>query len=182
MTYPTINRTINHCKTQDKYLQHEKIVSYVDTVLTLLVPFVLLIILLTLMTLSIIKSIQKKQQRSIRRNVENGKDTGGSISRKLPQVRVAKMLYILSVSVVVLNAPSHALRLKFMFTQTQHLGVGEGLLYLILLFISYTSFSVKFFICIACSKNFRKLFLNSCCRFGSLKYRSVPQQTMETAA
>ncbi|XP_053403468.1 taste receptor type 2 member 109-like isoform X2 [Mercenaria mercenaria] len=182
VTYHSINRTFYQCKTLDKYQQHEKIVSYVDTVLTLLVPMILLIILLTLMTLSIIQSIQKKQQRSIKRNIENGNDKGGSFTRKLPQVRVAKMLYILSVSVVVLNAPSHVLRLKFMFSQTQSLGEAEGLLHLILLFISYTSFSVKFFICIACSKNFRKLFLNSCCRYGKLKYRSVPQQTMETAA
>ena len=171
------------CKTTDKYQALEQLVSYVDTVLTLLVPMTLLVILLTLMTLSIIQSIQKKQQRSIKRNVEGGSDKGGSFSRKLPQVRVAKMLYILSVSVVVLNAPSHVLRLKFMFAHTQQLGEAEGLLHLILLFISYTSFSVKFFICIGCSKNFRKLFLNSCsCGYGKLKYRSVPQQTMETAA
>lgn len=182
MTYPSINRTIYQCKTLSKFQQHERIVSYVDTVLTLLVPMVLLVILLTLMTLSIIQSIQRKQQRSIKRNVENGSDKGGRYTRKLPQVRVAKMLYILSVSVVVLNAPSHVLRLKFMFTQTSNLGETEGLLYLVLLFVSYSSFSVKFFICIACSKNFRKLFLNICCSYGRLKYRSVPQQTMETAA
>lgn len=181
VTYPGVNRTFYQCKTLDKFQQHEKIVSYVDTVLTLLVPMVLLIILLTLMTLSIIQSIQRKQQRSIKRNVENGSEKGANFKRKLPQVRVAKMLYILSLSVVVLNAPSHVLRLKFMFTQTKQLGNAEGLLFLILLFISYTSFSVKFFICIACSKNFRKLFLNICCRYGRLRYRSVPQQTMETA-
>lgn len=160
-----------------QYAHWTVIVSYVDTVLTLILPFVVLIILLVLMTLAIMQSIQRKQKRSL---VKNSSDNG--THRKLPQVRVAKMLYTLSLSVVILNAPSHGFRLKAMFSGTQHLAGGDSLLFLILLFVSYSSFSAKFFICLVFSKNFRKLFLSYFCCGRLRRYQSVPSTTMETTA
>jgi len=174
------NATRRLCQPMEEYEQHNKIVFYADCVLTLIVPFIALIILLALMTVAIVRSVQRKQKRTIKKTNENG--TKSSLIRKLPQVRVAKMLYILSVSVVFLNAPSHAFKVKSLLTETKLLGDVEGFVHLICLFISYLSFSLKFFICVACSKNFRKLFFIYCCRGKVGFYRSVQQQTMETAA
>lgn len=180
VSYPHYNITREICMAIPKYQQHNIIVSYIDTVLTLLVPFIALIVLLALMTLEIMRSVQRKQKRTmVKKNAENG---AASNTRKLPQVRVAKMLYILSLSVVILNAPSHGFRLKAMFAGTNRLQGVESLLYLILLFVSYCSFSAKFFICLIFSKNFRKLFQSYCCCWKFGRYQSVPQQTMETAA
>ncbi|WAR28463.1 hypothetical protein MAR_014167 [Mya arenaria] len=167
------------CRSVDKYAKYNQVIFYTDSALTLVVPFFLLIILLAFMTVAIMQSIQKKQQRSLKKTNENGTQT--NLIRRLPQVRVAKMLYILSVSVVFLNAPSHFFKLKSLITNANILGYTEGLIYLICMFISYTSFAIKFFICIACSKNFRKLFFMYCCCWQAGRYHSIPQQTMETA-
>lgn len=178
--YPQYNITKEICQPIPQYAQYSNIVSYIDTVFTLLVPFLVLIILLTLMTVAIMHSIQRKQKRTITKKTnENG--TSSSNLRKLPQVRVAKMLYTLSLSVVILNAPSHGFRLKALFSGANHLGGLEGRIFLILLFISYSSFSAKFFICLIFSKNFRKLLHSYFCCGRLKRYRSVPQQTMETA-
>ena len=177
--YPQLNITRNHCGTIPKYAKIASVIAYTDTILTLIVPFILLIILLTLITLAIISSIQKKKKRSVKKNMENG---GQSSNSKLPQVRVAKMLFVLSVSVVVLNAPSHVIRVWSLFMNVTHLSSVMAFIQLVFLFVSYFSFSLKFFICLACSENFRKLFVNYCCCWRPKRYHSVPQQTMETTA
>ena len=174
--YPTVNRHIDTCGTTPEYKKLASIVSYTDTVLTLIAPFIVIIILLTLITLAIIQSIQKKKKRSIRK----AEGQTQSSTSSLPQVRVAKMLFILSVSVVLLNVPSHVFRLRSMFMEMTVLSEIGGLIHLIFLFVSYTSFSVKFFICVACSENFRKLFVIHCCPSVS-RYQAVNQVTQDTA-
>ena len=161
-----------------KYAHLLQLVYYADLVLTLLVPFALLIILLTFMTVAIVRSVKRKQKRTIKKTNEDGNQ---SSIRKLPQVRVAKMLYILSVSVVFLNIPSHGFKLKSLIAGNTQLSYEESMIHLVLLFLSYTSFTVKFFICTACSKNFRKLIDEHCCFARVTRYHTVPQQTMETA-
>jgi len=177
------NITKELCQAIPEYVQYNYIVSYIDTVFTLLVPMLVIIILLTLMTIAIMHSIQRKQKRTITKKSADNNGNTSSSNRKLPQIRVAKMLYTLSLSVVVLNAPSHGFRLKQMFSGTQFLSGVEARVHLILLFISYCSFSAKFFICLIFSKNFRKLLHNHFCCVKFKRYHSVPQQTtMETAA
>ncbi|KAH3691076.1 hypothetical protein DPMN_191751 [Dreissena polymorpha] len=166
------------CMPIAKYAHLLQLVFYADLVLTLLVPFVLLIILLTFMTVAIVRSVKRKQKRTIKKTNEDGNQ---SSIRKLPQVRVAKMLYILSVSVVFLNIPSHGFKLKSLIAGNTQLSYEESMIHLVLLFLSYTSFTVKFFICTACSKNFRKLIDEHCCFARVTRYHTVPQQTMETA-
>ena len=174
--YPSVRRKIDTCQTIPKYEKLASIVSYSDSVLTLIVPFIVIIVLLTLIILAIMQSIQRKKKRSLRK--ANGQ--GQSSSSSLPQVRVAKMLFILSVSVVFLNVPSHVFRLRSIFMGVTTLSEVEGLIHLIFLFVSYTSFSVKFFICVACSENFRKLFVIHCCPTVS-RYQVVNQHTQDTA-
>lgn len=174
--YSSVNRHIDTCETIPEYKKLASIVSYTDSVLTLIVPFIVIIILLTLITLAIMQSIQKKKKRSIRKASGLSQNSTSS----LPQVRVAKMLFILSVSVVFLNVPSHVFRLRSIFMEMSVLSDIEGLIHLIFLFISYTSFSVKFFICVACSENFRKLFVIHCCPSVS-RYQAVNQVTQDTA-
>ncbi|XP_052219162.1 probable G-protein coupled receptor B0563.6 [Dreissena polymorpha] len=172
------SNTTKNCLPIAQYAHLLQLLFYVDLVLTLLLPFVLLIILLTFMTVAIVRSIQRKQQRNNRKTNE---EYHTSRIRKLPQVRVAKMLFILSVSVVFLNIPSHGFKLKSLISGNAILSETESLIHLLLLFLSYTSFSVKFFICVACSKNFRKL-IDQHCVFGkTTRYQTVAQQTMETA-
>ena len=174
--YAQLNGSMETCATIPKYKTFASAISYTDTILTLIAPFITIIILLSLITLAIIQSIRKKKKRSIRKT--SGANSTSTSS--LPQVRVAKMLFILSVSVVFLNLPSHVFRLRSMFMKKQILTEVGGLVHLILLFISYTSFSVKFFICVACSENFRKLFILHCCRRLS-RYQAVNQVTQDTA-
>ncbi|KAH3690657.1 hypothetical protein DPMN_193604 [Dreissena polymorpha] len=172
---PYSNAT-KQCQPIAKYGDIHQLVFYADLVLTLFVPFVLLITLLTFMTVAIVRSVKRKQKRTIKNEDGNQSSIG-----QLPQVRVAKMLYILSVSVVFLNIPSHGFKLKSIISGITYLSDAESLTHLVLLFVSYTSFSVKFFICAACSKNFRKLIDQHCCCNRVTRYHTVPQHTIETA-
>ncbi|KAH3844668.1 hypothetical protein DPMN_086928 [Dreissena polymorpha] len=130
-----------NCLPIAQYAHLLQLLFYVDLTLTLLLPFVLLIILLAFMMVATVRSIQRKQQQNNRKNNE---EYHTSRIRKLPQVRVAKMLYILSISVVFLNIPSHGFKLKSLIFGNAILSETESLIHLLLLFISYTSFSVKF--------------------------------------
>ena len=167
--YPNSQEKIVTCQTNPKYKKLASIVSYLDLVLTLIVPFIVIIVLLTLIIIAKIKS-----------NIQETNEQWQSSTSSLPQVRVAKMLFILSVFVVPLNVPSHVFRLRSIFVRMTTLSEVETLLHLIFLFVSYTSFSVKFFICVACSENFRKLIVIHCCPTGS-RYQVVNQNTQDIA-
>lgn len=175
--FTQMNITDEMCVVMVPYIQWLVMVSYVDTVLTLLLPFLVLIILLALITLAIMQSIRKKQKRSlVKSRFDNGTNTN------LPQVRVAKMLYMLSLSVVILNASNHCFRLKLLFSGAQNPDGWDIILLSILQFVSFISFAVKFFICLVFSKNVRKLVkVYFCC--GLLRrYQSEPSTTVETRA
>ena len=86
---------------------------------------------------------------------------------KNAQVRVTRMLFALSVSYVVMNAPIHVTRLYYLIRAANVLGgsgqdadcqltYSEGLINLTLQFITYVHSAGKFWIFLLFSKNFTK--------------------------
>ncbi|GFR94300.1 CapaR_0 protein [Elysia marginata] len=88
----------------------------------------------------------------------------GAHRPKNAQVRVTRMLFALSVSYVVMNAPSHVTRLYFLIRTVNVLGEGEGcqltyregLINLALQYVTYAHSAGKFWIFLLFSKNFTK--------------------------
>jgi len=67
-------------------------VSYIDSFVTLLIPMVLITLMMIAISLSIIRSLRKKRKRSALPSKNKTK------LASIPQVRVAKMLYILVIT------------------------------------------------------------------------------------
>ncbi|KAL3846515.1 hypothetical protein ACJMK2_017495 [Sinanodonta woodiana] len=162
------------CQQIEKYQDIGFYLSYIDSVTTILLPIVVIIILLAFITTAVISSIQRKKSRSSK---ISGSVLGSNSSSSMPQVRVAKMLFILSVTFVVLSVPSHVIRIRLQFFRVTMVSHMEAFIQLVFLFVSYTNFSTKFFIFIALSNNFRKALLNLFC-ISESKYVSLIQRNM----
>ncbi|XP_046371934.1 lysophosphatidic acid receptor 6-like [Haliotis rufescens] len=137
--------------------------TYVDSIVTLLLPVSSIGFMLVAMGFSIANTVRWRKNSprtdSARRCI------------KSPQVRVTKMLFALSTTFLIMNAPLHCMRLYYLLrdsanvpTQMSH---TAGLVHLFLLFISYSHCAVKFFLFIGFSKNFRKSLKESGCMFSA---------------
>lgn len=147
-------RLVKMCEMGNQYTKLVVLFVNADTTITLIVPLVLILFMLIAISLSVIKSVQMKKKRSV-----NQKNANNNRFKSIPQVRVAKMLYILSLTFVILSVPSHALRTYFSFgpaTETMKVSEQIVLVHTVLQFVYYTNFSIKFLLFACCSKNFRK--------------------------
>lgn len=166
------NRSVNMCETRTKYTALLLFFVNADTAITLILPLVLILFMLIAISLSVIKSVQLKKKRSI-----NQKHSNNNRVKSIPQVRVAKMLYILSLTFVILSIPSHALRTYLTFGPTSKtMKVSEQVMLIQagLQFVYYTNFSVKFLLFAFCSKNFRK---SLCTALGFRHFAYAPVST-----
>ena len=134
-----------------KYKKLEQIYFYMDNIVTLLLPTIVLLFLLAAIVLQVIKSIKTKRRMSMSKS--NKKKSS------IPQVRVAKMLFVLSLSSFVLSSPDHIFRLYYFLSGINNIPYDLSLAYLVFMFLYYTRFSIKFFILISFSTNFRKKLL-----------------------
>ncbi|KAK6195336.1 hypothetical protein SNE40_000790 [Patella caerulea] len=141
------------CDRKPEYYVMFSVLTYVDSVITLVIPLTVIALMLTTMSVAIANTFRWKKLSPSR-----------EMSRKsfvfnCPQVRVTKMLFALSTSFLIMNAPVHIARLHYLvraFSRSPGVSYNEGLLQLILLFISYANCSIKFFLFLSFSKNFRK--------------------------
>ena len=137
------------CRT--KYMKLDQIYFYIDNIVTLLLPTIVILFLLAAIVLQVIKSIKAKRRMSMSKS--NKKKSS------IPQVRVAKMLFVLSLSSFVLSSPDHIFRLYFFLSGITNIPYDLSLASLVFMFLYYTRFSIKFFILISFSTNFRKKLL-----------------------
>ncbi|XP_062566568.1 neuropeptides capa receptor-like isoform X2 [Saccostrea cucullata] len=157
-------RLVKMCEIGSKFTKLVVLFVNADTAITFIIPLVLIMFMLIAISLSVIKSVQLKKKRCL-----NQKNSNNNRAKSIPQVRVAKMLYILSLTFVILSVPSHALRTYISFGPDS-LKVSEQiiLIHAVLQFVYYTNFSIKFILFACCSKNFRKsLLLAMNCRHQS---------------
>ena len=156
--YPNYSPT---CRPKPKYTVFNDILTYIDSVLTLLVPSVAILLMLTAIVVSIVSSLRKKRKRTVTKDPARAKN-----KTDCPQVRVAKMLFALSSTYLILNLPSHVIRLFFLLRPNDvtqpNITVQEGLMMLLFLYLSYINSCVKFFLLFAFSANFRKHILGTC--------------------
>ncbi|ESO98950.1 hypothetical protein LOTGIDRAFT_114048 [Lottia gigantea] len=146
---------LQRCDIKPDFILMNYIITYIDSILTLLVPSLAMTLLLIAIVIAIFHSLRIKRKRIIK---------GSKLQKKMdkcPQVRVAKMLFALSVTYLILNIPSHVIRLYYLLrpldTSSSHqISFTEGMIHHIFLHVSYLSCSIKFFLLYAFSSNFRK--------------------------
>ncbi|ESP00276.1 hypothetical protein LOTGIDRAFT_97168, partial [Lottia gigantea] len=96
------------CVRNPEYHVMFSVLTYADSVITLVIPLTAIALMLATMAVAIAKTFRWKKLSPTRET-----------SRKdfvfnSPQVRVAKMLFALSVSFLIMNAPIHIIRLHYL--------------------------------------------------------------------
>ncbi|OWF49676.1 neuropeptides capa receptor-like [Mizuhopecten yessoensis] len=177
--YKVGGRNIPMCLPSPELRDIASMVAYIDTFITLLIPLILITLMLVAISLAICRSIQNKRKRSALKSSKSKMKMS-----TIPQVRVAKMLGVLSATFLLLNAPSHITRLYLSFRPSASSSVTfrEAFVQLALQFLYYSNFSVKFLLFFICSRNFRKSFSRYCkpaCLTTSEKYSTVNCETTE---
>ncbi|RUS80918.1 hypothetical protein EGW08_011330, partial [Elysia chlorotica] len=146
------------CSERPEFRRFMQAFTYVDSLLTLLVPLIAISCMLIGLVLSIVHAARWKKRMGTKRCAHRPKNA---------QVRVTRMLFALSVSYVVMNAPSHVTRLYYLIRTANVLGgeeenrgcqltYTEGLINLMLQYVTYAHSAGKFWIFLLFSKNFTK--------------------------
>lgn len=166
VTSPLVEGGAGKCGVRTELLSLMHVMTYIDSVVTLLIPLIAVTGMLITIVASIIhRAGWKKRLSSLPmlevseiRSVSDSSRRG--LVRANAQMRVAKMLFALSVSYVLMNAPSHVTRLYYLIRPRNpgdsELTHSEGLIQLLLQYVSYTHHASKFWIFVAASKNFLK--------------------------
>ncbi|XP_069104837.1 neuropeptides capa receptor-like [Argopecten irradians] len=167
-----------YCLTLEQYRTIELGLTYVDTVLTLMIPFFVIIFLLFRIIFASIEA--SKRQLRLRRL----QSTQGHRSSPNPHDVVKRLLTSVSVSFLILNAPSHVIRIKVILdhilgTYPTSTLTDRNLQY-VFLTMYYMNFSINFVLYLVCCRKYRASFMLTlsagCCCF---KRRSTVQQIDE---
>lgn len=141
------------CTWQNKYQTINKILSYADAVLTLLIPLVIIALTIVRTSWFIVSRCNKTRK------------TNSSSSREL-QSRMTHLLFVVSFVFLLLSLPSYIIRLRL---TVYSLIMGEAnpspqdfLLQRIFQNVYYATFAVNFFIYFGYARLFRKKCLELC--------------------
>ncbi|KAL8599395.1 hypothetical protein ACOMHN_064945 [Nucella lapillus] len=114
------NTGMPHCqRKQDDYLAAMHVFTIADSVITLLLPLLCVTSMLVAIALSILHTYRWRRSSP-------GSQKHHAELMRIPQVRVAKMLFALSLSFVVMNSPSHVCRLYYMMMRGGGMVAGGG--------------------------------------------------------
>ena len=171
------------CSHNPKYLQFLNIVTWIDTVLTMVIPFILIAFMNSMVLRSVttcrpnnkqtlptqtgkcilkvtsfVNLIDKDIVTSLEKRPIVRRNTTKS-QRRSPQVRVTRTLLFVSTTFLVLNLPSHIMRLYnliSMITATeQTISIKFSFLQELTLIFYYMTFSCNFFLYTCFGRNFR---------------------------
>ncbi|XP_069101364.1 somatostatin receptor type 2-like [Argopecten irradians] len=162
------------------------VLSILDTFLTLLLPFSMIIFMTTRLLIDISRLYKKPHDDGSSSNNNSISDSQDRPETNIGNDRVAKqalkaqaklkrMLVVVIIVFVVLNLPSHAIRVQFFFRSIteSHYAVSRTEVYWqhIVQILYYINFAINFVLYSACAKSFRhallKLPLGNCISCGS---------------
>lgn len=152
------------------------ILSVMDTILTLVVPFTMILFMITRLFVHISKFYQSVEFESAAQstasdtNTENAEGhhgdsvTPGSMNPTVRQAseaytKLTRMLVVTVVVFLVLNLPSHAIKVQFLFRSSLSENVQftptEGFIQIVFQMLYYANFSVNFLLYSVCGRSFR---------------------------
>lgn len=154
------------------------ILSVIDTVLTLVVPFTMILFMITRLFVHISKFYRTELESSANSTVdetnnsghsENQNSRGDSITHPTvrqaseAQTKLTRMLVVTVIVFLVLNLPSHAIKVQFLFRSMLSENVKftetEGFIQVVFQILYYANFSVNFLLYSACGHSFRSAML-----------------------
>ena len=164
------------CAPKKQYERLHTVLTYVDTSVTLLIPYVLLIIINLIIVRRVARFYHnhKKSMTMDYGNKRRCRVHRRSYKRRCrvrrrscnlgmrAQIKITKMLFLISAVFVVLNLPSYAMRVKVIlmpFFNKDYEGTPlEFLLQQVFLFLYYFNFTINFHVYSSCSDKFREAF------------------------
>ena len=146
------------CGLQDQYIKLLETLTWVDSFLTMLLPFFLIAILNVRVVRTSAKFHEKRKQCMNPADALIVKSKNKIYTKQ--QMRVTRTLLLVSTTFLVLNLPSHVVRIYnlIIYLTDSDVGIGLGLYVAqqITQIIYYTTFGVNFFLYAFYGKHFRK--------------------------
>ncbi|KAK3095105.1 hypothetical protein FSP39_010378 [Pinctada imbricata] len=153
------NKVVNNngtmvCSRIPKYDVVQQALNYTDTLLTLVIPISIIICLMVTITVNVIQTYHR--QRRLKGNRRDNKS-------KNPQGQVTKMLFSVSLIFIVLNLPSHAIRVystvsQLVFGMTE-VSVLERSMHFAFYTLYYMNFAVNILLYLVFGPKFREEFM-----------------------
>ena len=178
------------CVPSKRYYHIHKVVTYVDTLVTLLIPFTAILVLNIRITYHIAYFYAKHKFTAIKVRFRGSREGHTKINLGLKaQVKVTKMLLVISSVFLLVNSPSYIIRMRLFvgkFTKSsQQSTIYEALIQQLSQYLFYLNFSINFLLYNMCCKKFRaalsRLFwqvrykVMISCQVSSRKLRSIYQ-------
>lgn len=160
----------NVCLIMPEDAQMAMVLSVTDTVLTLIVPFTMILFMVMRLLVHISKFYKTESESGANStisdtNIEHSEtpmtDNANALARQAndAQAKLTRMLVVTVVVFLVLNMPSHAIKVQFLFRSVLSDNVRftetEAFIQVVFQILYYANFSVNFVLYSACGKSFR---------------------------
>ncbi|OWF36356.1 thyrotropin-releasing hormone receptor-like [Mizuhopecten yessoensis] len=171
----TTSGTEQKCMSTSSDSDTMMVLSILDTFLTLLLPFSMIIFMTTRLLIDISRLYKKPSEYRTGSNNNSVSDSQGDSNESntghdrmakqalKAQAKLKRMLVVVIIVFVVLNLPSHAIRVQFFFRSIteSHYSVSRTEVYWqhIVQILYYINFAVNFVLYSACAKSFRHALL-----------------------
>ncbi|RUS89991.1 hypothetical protein EGW08_002258 [Elysia chlorotica] len=162
------NMTHVWCQSDHGFAEIMRWLTFWDMLITLVIPSIVIIVLMAAITCSLISSLKRQSRLSAGSRLQpaGAPPRASSRSNSSPQAKVTRMLFAVSFFFIVLNGPSHIIRMKMAVldllgrVQTQAPSVEEKL-QVIFQIMYYSSFAVNLVIYLIFGDNFRRQFVQT---------------------
>lgn len=145
---------IARCSLDKSFIHFLNIVTWIDTVLTMLIPFVLICYMNIRVAFTAAK-FQEKRKACL--SLRDAKSAKLGTFRSKQQMRVTRTLLLVSTTFLVLNLPSHVSKLSSLISvSTLNINMTQYLIQEISQMLYYFSFSMNFFLYALYGKHFQK--------------------------
>ena len=153
------------CMTNDYYKSMYLVMTYIDSLLTLIFP---LAFIMCLCIGIICKAIEGYKRRVRLRKMTSIRPGGAILFSLTPEAKITRLLFLVSVLFIALHSPIHIMRtvmiIKLYILKIDHLKPIEPSLKIAFEFLYNLNFAINFFIYMMCGPTFRKTFCRMFCR------------------
>ena len=181
-------RNMRICSHRVEYFLFLKVITWMDTFLTMIIPFCVISVVNCLILRTVrrcpVRAEQRRQCRN--KNPQANKETDKTIGnktriqtkrakrRRTPLIRVTKTLIFVSTTFLLLNLPSHMIRIYNLLTVPTD-GMGMNIWFYIIqelsLLLYYSTFSCNFVLYTLFGRNFKRSLIHILKCHKSIKQR-----------
>ncbi|XP_059161870.1 C-C chemokine receptor type 5-like [Physella acuta] len=150
------------CTHFEIYADYILIMTYIDTLLTIIIPIVILAVTNAAIAIIACRTSRRTRVRT-RASTSTQGSTGASLARPRYSIasletRACKFLFMVSMTILIFQTPGHVIRLTTLFS----FGWLEVVLQRLFETLLYLHYVINFFVYIIFGDNFRQVFISLC--------------------